>query len=123
MLWYLDAHEDESGKRDAGSVCGGRAQECWRISESVRCGSWLCNHSVTSWGDCCVSGPVDEGEPWLPHSPLPTCTVMLFDISQPGHLGFPSCTTQVLTEEPFSAGSRVIRLCLQGLQGSIRPGI
>ena len=35
----LDAHEDESGKRDAGSVCGGRAQECWE--DIGKCEVWL----------------------------------------------------------------------------------
>ena len=54
---------------------------------------------------------------------FPSLPALLFAISQPGRLGFLSGTAQVLTEQPFSAGSRVIRLSPRELQGSLRPGI
>ena len=119
----LRAHGDEFGKRDAGRVCDGRERGYWRRPEGVRCGlapGSACTASPPGANVVCLGPWVRAGRgclslPSAPHHHALRCTT-------PACPGFPPHPTQVLTEQPFSAGPAVFRLCLAGLQRSVKPG-
>lgn len=119
----LRARGDELGKRDAGRACDGRAQGCWRRPESVRCGlasGSACTGSPPGANVVCLGPWVRASRgclsvPSAPHRDALRCMT-------PACPGFPAHPTHVLTERPFSAGPGVVRLCLAGLQGSVKPG-